>query len=122
MDKLIDRDALKEHRWAMFYMTGQWPPEHVDHIVVGKAHRADNRWDQLRVASRGQNFANREVQSNSLSGVKGVSRTRSGRWMARVGGREYLGTFDTQFAAVAAVNSALAARYGDFALPAHGVK
>lgn len=106
-----------ESRWAVFYMTGKWPEEHVDHRQVGKEYRSDNRWSEIRTATRSQNFANRRVQSNSQSGVKGVKQLPSGKWGARIGSKPmtYLGTFDTWEEAEQAVAIEAQKRYGEFA-------
>ena len=105
-----------EARWAVFYMTGKWPEDQVDHKKVGKEYRADNRYKSIRVATRSQNFANRHVQSNSRSGVKGVRQLSSGRWAARTGpDQKHLGTFDTREQAGAAVAIEAQKRYGEFA-------
>lgn len=45
------------HRFAWLYMTGKWPKE-LDHI---NGSRNDNRWLNLREATRTQNNANRKL-------------------------------------------------------------
>lgn len=105
-----------EHRWVVFYMTGIWPTDQVDHKRVGKEFRSDNRWGEIRVATRAQNGANRVVQNNSSSGAKGVSRASKNRWYARVGGdRTYLGCFASKEDATNAVALEARRRYGEFA-------
>ena len=105
-----------EHLWVVFYMTGSWPKDQVDHRRVGREFRSDNRWSELRVATRAQNGANRLVRSNSVSGVKGVSKASKNRWAARIGGgKTYLGCFDTKEAASEAVAMEAQKRYGEFA-------
>lgn len=103
-----------EHRWAVFYMTGEWPIDQVDHRRVGIEFRSDNRWSEIRLASRSQNFANRKVLSNSKSGLKGVKLLPSGRWFARLS-KETIGTFDTADLAAEAVAVRARQRYGEFA-------
>lgn len=46
---------LPQHRVAWKLMTGKWPQAEVDHI---NRNRADNRWCNLREASKAQNAQN----------------------------------------------------------------
>lgn len=73
------------HRVAWLLQTGEWPTEDIDHI---DSDRSNNRWDNLRLATRSQNCWNRGVQKNNTSGIKGVSYDTSAynkRWLAMVG-------------------------------------
>jgi hypothetical protein len=101
-------------------MTGEWPPENldIDHI---NGNRSDNRWCNLRLATRSQNNWNRPPQANNPFGVSGVYlRTyRSGntKWHARVTVDRkpiLLGTFDTMDEAVAARRAAEIKYFGEF--------
>lgn len=68
------------HRVAWLYMTGRWPKETVDHI---NHDPADNRWCNLREASRSEQAKNRKMPSNNTSGVQGVYWQKSkSRWQA----------------------------------------
>lgn len=62
------------HRLAWLYVTGEWPKDLVDHKNMD---RDDNRWDNLRAATKGQNGANRGPQTNNKSGHKGVYLVRN---------------------------------------------
>jgi len=97
-------------------MTGAWPKHQIDHHNLDKA---DNRWRNLREATRSQNQANRRAHSNSRSGIKGVYlEGRSGRWRAQVqhkGRTHNLGRFDTAEEARAAYATAAAATFGEYA-------
>jgi len=57
----------RSHRLAWLYMTGKFPDLHIDHI---NHSRKDNRWANLREASRFDNATNRPLQSNNTSGAK----------------------------------------------------
>lgn len=57
------------HRLAWFYKKRRWPQAEVDHINGG---RADNRWVNLRAATKKQQRENAIPQRRSASGVRGV--------------------------------------------------
>ena len=72
------------HRLAFLYMTGELPPEglEIDHVNgIG----ADNRWTNLRLATKRQNCYNRK--SRSPLGIKGLS-----LMFTEKGKRKYLAT------------------------------
>lgn len=80
------------HRLAFLWMTGKLPAQDIDHI---NGSRDDNRWVNLREASRSQNLENIDPKTNQ-SGFLGVTKTRCGNWTARImksGKPYYLGTF-----------------------------
>lgn len=83
------------HRLAWFYMTKEWPEEEVDHEDT---NCLNNKWVNLRQATRRKNGWNQGLKSNNTSGVKGVYFNKgSGKWAARVRtdlGRVWLGHFD----------------------------
>jgi len=86
----------------------------VDHI---NGVKADNRRENLRVATNGQNRANSKLNSNNTSGLKGVSR-KNGRWVAviNVGGKKHhLGYFDKKEQAHEAYKKAAIEAFGEFA-------
>ena len=66
----INGEVYSAHRLAWLYMTGEWPSGFLDHKDMD---RANCKWDNLRLATHGQNNANRKIPSNNTSGVKGVS-------------------------------------------------
>lgn len=67
----IDGKRYRAHRLAWLYMTGEWPPEHIDHI---NGVRSDNRWHNLRAATLKENNRNMGLQRNNAAGYKGVSK------------------------------------------------
>lgn len=86
------------HRIAWLLFTGEQAQSDLDHA---NGNVADNRIDNLRLASASENSANSKVQLTSTTGYKGVS-TSGARYRASitVGGQyKYLGTFDTAEAA-----------------------
>lgn len=105
--------AYAAHRLAWFYMTKAWPPRQIDHRNTRKA---DNRWDNLRIASPSQNAMNRPISIANTSGVKGVS-PQGNRWVAMIyldAKPIYLGLFETIPEAEAVVRSAREEHHGEF--------
>lgn len=104
------------HRLAWFYMTGEWPPEQIDHI---NRVRDDNRWSNLRLASHGQNRSNSQIHKNNKLGLRGVKKTQRGQgYTARIthqGKQIYLGYFATVEAAVEARRKAELELHGAYA-------
>ena len=79
--------AYLGHRIIWALMTGEMPAGMVDHI---NRDRADNRWENLRLADRSLNQTNRR-STNPLG--KGVQKIY-GRYRVQFR-KKYLGTFDT---------------------------
>lgn len=114
----VDGRNYHSKRLAWLYMTGDWPPEEVDHIDLD---RANDRWSNFRLASHSQNMANRAVFSNNHLGVKGVRRDanmKSKPFRARIyvdGRSKHLGYFETAELANAAYLAAADKQHGEFA-------
>lgn len=90
--------------WVIwFYKTGRWPTHHIDHK---NRIRNDNRWCNLREATRKQNAENHGVRPDSVSGTRGVSwDSTNGKWRAYIyhNKKQYdFGLFEDLGAAVAA--------------------
>lgn len=104
------------HRLAWLYMTGAWPSDVVDHRDMDGLN---NRWGNLREATKSQNAANSRLSRANTSGFKGASyHQQSGRWRATImvsGKQKWLGYHDTPEAAHAAYRAALIERSGEFA-------
>lgn len=112
---VVDCEPCLRSRLAWFYMTGRWPRALIDHINMV---RSDDRFANLRQATRSQNNANTPVRKHSQTGLKGVSRRRA-RFVAQIsvgGGKtRYLGTRDTPEEAHALYLAAARERHGEFA-------
>lgn len=102
-------------RLAWVIMTGEWPKEEMDHI---NGVRADNRWTNLRSATKSQNCVNRKVSSRNTSGYKGVSlERRTNKWLAaiKIAGRSIrLSTYATPEEAHVVYVAASKKAHGEF--------
>jgi hypothetical protein len=112
----INGKSYKAHRLAWLYVTGGWPSADLDHIngVPG-----DDRWANLRLATRAQNGANSRRAVNNKSGFKGVSwHAQNRKWVATImvnGRNKHLGYFDDRAAAHEAYTIAAREYFGEFA-------
>ena len=110
----VDRQMQSVHRiiWLMHY--GELPSGIIDHA---DGDTRNNRIENLRIATKAQNAANRGAPKTNPLGIKGV-RKMGKRFAAkiRVNYREmYLGMFDTAEAASAAYAKAAKEHFGEFA-------
>ena len=100
---VVDQKSYKAHRLSFLYMTKSFPCNDIDHI---NHVRNDNRWANLRIASKAVNSRNRSLQYNNTSGVGGVTFYKSfNKWVAYItanGKREYLGNYIEKWDAVCA--------------------
>lgn len=103
------------HRLIWGIKTGKLPSRKYDinHI---NGIKDDNRWCNLRLATRGQNNMNSGNPVNNTSGQKGVHPTR-GRWYSRIkvdGKIIHLGVFENFNDAVNARKDAEIKYFGEF--------
>jgi len=100
---IIDGKSYLGHRLAWLIMTGEWPKEDIDHKDLD---RINNKWENIREASRSQNCCNKEKIDNCTSDFKGVAWHKNRKkWQAYIclnKVQKYLGIFDSQEAAYAA--------------------
>lgn len=111
------RRWLRAHRIVWKWMTGEDPVGDVDHI---NGDKADNRWENLRLATRSQNMANRGSPRRRRSDLpKGVTYCpQTGRYRASLTVNYKtirLGRHDTPEQAHAAYCTEVARRFGAFA-------
>jgi len=116
----IGCEEYSVHRIAFFLMTKKLPKEEIDHI---NGIRSDNRWSNLREATRLQQSHNLRLKCSNTSGVNGVYWSKlHNKWRAKLTYEKKaknLGFFINWFDAVCARKSA--ENYYDFH-PNHGNK
>jgi len=87
--------------WAIYH--GIWPDDQIDHI---NGVRDDNRIENLRIATSGENARNTAIPKNNTSGIIGVCwNKRNSKWEAKImsnGKQIHLGYFASKDDAVAA--------------------
>lgn len=109
------RDYLL-HRLAFLWVEGELPEAHVDHI---NGNRLDNRWSNLRKASRSENMMNASISQRNSTGAKGVHFDKSrGTWLASLsvkGRSKNLGRFRDPLLAESIVRRARNEHHGEFA-------
>lgn len=91
----------------------------VDHV---NGNTLDNRKSNLRVCSSSQNGANRKMNSNNVSGYKGVflGKNKSRPWTASIkidGNTKRLGCFQSPIEAASAYDAAAKEHFGEYAQP-----
>jgi len=97
-------------------MTGTFPDADTDHVNI---NRADNRWRNLRSATRSQNRANTRKPVTNTSGLKGVSWVAPhNKWRARIkagGTTAHLGLFRCPAMAAIVYECAAKIVFGEYA-------
>jgi len=104
------------HRLIWLMQTGEWPELGIDHI---NRNKTDNRWSNLRLATKRQNAANSGPLRTSKSGIRGVCYDeRLRKWIARgrVNGKStYFGCYATADEAAQKYREVARMQYGEFA-------
>jgi hypothetical protein len=79
---MIDGKAYKAQRLAWLLHTGSWPKDQIDHA---NRIKDDNRFVNLREATKSQNQINSGMYRNNKSGYRGVYFNKtSGKWAAEI--------------------------------------
>ena len=114
----VNKKSLLVHRIIYAMFNGDVMPEHdVDHVDRDKLN---NRIENLRPATRGQNVVNSKVRSDNPYGYKGVTYHKaSGKYAAQTMKdqvRIHIGLFDTPEQAATAYNQKIEELFGDYAV------
>lgn len=119
----IDCNLLPAHRLAFIYMDDIIPENDVDHINQVKS---DNRWCNLRLATRSQNTANAWQYRHRKKGpgmyVGTTYDPKRKKWLAQICVKmksRNLGRFDTEIEAARRYNEVAEAEFGEFATLNH---
>ena len=110
----VDGRQYLIHRIIFMLCHGECPEE-LDHI---DGNRSNNRIENLRAASRGENQYNTSRQKNSTTGYKGVTlHKKSGMFHAKIrasGVHKYIGSYGTAEEAYAAYCAVAKELHGKF--------
>lgn len=91
----IGKKNYKAHRLAFLLMEGYMPENDIDHK---DRDPSNNKWNNLREASKQCNARNRKVRTGSVSGITGVTwykRYKKWRSVIMINGKNiYLGQFN----------------------------
>lgn len=102
--------VIKIHRLAWKLMTGEEPPQEIDHKNRDKT---DNRWSNLRKAQNAENQANRVRQKRRY--LPGARRGPQGNWYASAS-RKHLGSYSSEQEAHDAYVRWHREQYGEFSV------
>ena len=113
----INRREYRAHRIIWLIMTGEWAETEIDHR---DRDPSNNRWANLRLATRSQNAANQKLFKTNKTGFKGVTvDPKNGRYRACIvfkGKKYHLGQFATAEKAHAVRYIWAKELYGEFAI------
>lgn len=108
----IDGKPYRAARLANFIMTGRWPKHDADHRDL---KRSNDKWKNIRPATRSQNHANKRNRRDNTSGFKGISwHPKNKNWRARFRNK-YLGSFKTREQAAKVYRKEATKHFGKFA-------
>lgn len=108
----LERKSYAAHRLAFLYMEGSFPPEDVDHI---SGVRDDNRWMNLRKATRSQNAANSGVRPTNVLGVKNVTRLQDTQKYQVIIKQKSYGCYDDLETAIEVADASRKLVFGEYA-------
>ncbi len=111
----LNRSMQQASRLAWFYVNNEWPPNDIDHI---NKTADDNRYANLRLATRSQNLYNRtSCNRTGLKGVKINHKSRKNPYVAYIrlnGIHQHLGCFPSAQEAHRAYCNVAKTLHGEF--------
>jgi len=111
----INGKDYRAARLAHLYMTGEWPENEIDHE---NRIKDDDRWENLRPATRLENNRNQGIRKDNTSGHKGVYwHKQRKKWVAQIvvnRKKIHLGYFDNLEEAVQCRKKAELKYFGEF--------
>lgn len=112
----VGRKKYYCHRIIWKWMTGEDPPHQIDHR---NGNSLDNRWNNLRLATPGQNLANQKSTPGSSSRYLGVHWcNKHKKWIAQIrknNKNHRLGSFSNEEKAAKVYDRAARRFHGEFA-------
>jgi hypothetical protein len=106
----------KAHRIIWALVTGEWPKNFIDHK---NSNPSDNKWENLREATKSQNMMNVGKIKSNTSGIRGVGWSKaSQKWRAYIRANHqdiHLGVFENLEDAQKARIEAEKQYHGEFA-------
>lgn len=115
---MFRRKNYRTHVIAWVIQTGHWPDKEIDHI---DGNRSNNKWKNLRLATRAQNCLNVPMHRDNATGFKGVTKEkRTGRYIAQIffqGKHHHIGAFRTPEEASLAYQAKSKELHGEFGRP-----
>ena len=111
----IDRHSYEAQILAWFYMTGGWPDGTVDHK---NQDPMDNRWNNLRLATKQTNAINSKIRSDNVTGYRGIiwdkARNKWRVYISVMGKQLNLGRYDKLEHAIMARKEKEIELFGEF--------
>jgi hypothetical protein len=105
---------VRAHNIIWLYFNGSWPTHEIDHM---NNRPGDNRIENLRPATRGENANNQKLQSRRQGKYKGVHKNKTSYYVKiKKDGKQYnVGSFKCEKEAARAYNQKAKEFFGEFA-------
>lgn len=127
---LEDFDRVKNHKWylsnlgyvrtktkidvALHHFVLNVVPKKGKYIDHKNMNKLDNRKNNLRFCTKGENSANSKLRIDNKTGFKGIFEYKPNKWEARIG-KKHIGVFSSPREAAIMYDKKLVEKYGEFA-------